>query len=249
MFDDTEQKIETQVSPENVAPEQKDPRQEQTENNIRIMRERWEQEKKRSELAEKRARDLEEQLAGRRSEEPRNQPAAEQEEDIPDDEIIDGKTHKKQLQRIKQELKQELQQMRAQTEFESAERSLRDKYTDFGSIVNEDTLKTFQAVYPEEYISMLSNPNPYARMKTAYTFISNLGIVERKQPAYDQGKNTRNPAPRAAASSSMVSSGPTTPLANFPGIEMEGRVVLTKQQMDEIDRDTQEKIRRFRGGY
>lgn len=249
MFDEADHVEEVttteQSTPETKPAEQKDHKQEQIENNIRIMRERWEQEKIERERAERRAKELEERYGSASQQKP--QQAAPVEEDVPDDEIVDGRTHKKQIQKIRQEFKQELELMRNKTEFESAERSLRDKYADFGSVVNEDNLKTFQAVYPEEYASMMSNANPYARIKTAYTLIANLGIVEKKQPAYDQGKPNRNTAPRAAASSSMVSSPATTPLSHIP--DMEGRVVLSKKQMDDIDRETQELVKRYRGGY
>lgn len=245
MFDEIKDDVQSQqISGEQV---QQPDQPTQKEHNLSNIREKWEKERQAREQAERRAAELEQQLA-RIPQKASSQVEASPEVDIPDDEIVDGRTYKLQRERLRNEYRQDLEQIKAQIAFDSAERILRDKYSDFTEVVNEENLKNFKFSHPEEYSSMMANPDPYAKMKTAYTNMLSLGIVDKpSSPSYAQGRPSRPASPKAAASVS-ANQNPTTPLAQFS--DMAGRRVLT-EEMKEANRkrinEDKEKLRQ--SGY
>jgi hypothetical protein len=249
MFDEV---IDTQTQPSAVSENestgaevtqdapQVDSKQELKERNITALRERLENERQAREYAQKKLKDLEERLMQQEERVSHSHAThVPEEQDIPDDEIVDGRTYKTRIKKIEQRFEDKIKQLEERTRFESAERSMRERYPDFGQIVTETNLRNFQQLYPEEYTSMMLNPDPYARMKTAYTSMVNFGVTEQSQaPSYTQGKPVnRAQAPKSAASAPTGPQSITTPLSYVADID--GRRVLTEEMKSEMRRKIQ----------
>ena len=201
------------------------------EYNLRILRER-------AEKAEARASELERQrqFEQQRAPQPVKVESNDEDFDIDDERYIEGKDFKKYLKGLKAEVRQTKQQIQEQTQLlqvQSAEQRLKDQYKDVDQVLTEENIKNLETIYPEEFESIKNNPNPYSKMKTAYTLIKNLNIAE--STIQEDKKIAENKLkPRSAASA--PSQGGETPLSKFQDY---GRRILTEGQKDEIMRRVQ----------
>lgn len=204
-----------QSTTEAVEEEQK-PEQEKSESqqetvrqyNIREMRRRLEE-------SERRSKDLEEQIKQQRA--PALQQASHTQQDeeiaIGDDELIEGKHLKKYVSNITRKFERKLEEMNSNSAATSADQRLKAQYQDFDHVVSQDNLKSLAAIYPEEYNSIMANPDIYGKAKTAYTMIKNLGIAENQYEDADRRLSQNRSRPRAAASVSPQAAD--TPLARI----------------------------------
>lgn len=112
-----------------------------------------------------------------------------------------------------------------------------DTLKDFNEIVSEENLKTFARLYPDDYQTMMSNPNLKAKSKTAYNMIKNYGIaIPRDVREADQKITANNQKPKLASLGSPQS--PQTPLTRLGDYE---RRVLSESDRDRIMADVQRK--------
>lgn len=240
MFDDTqtvdiqptaqEQVVENAPTTQEVPVEK--PQETLKEYNLRTMRER-------AEASERRNKDLENQLKQAREsqyQEPRRSTTPQQQEEVDeinvgDEELIEGKHLKKYISSITKKYDRELQQIKSQSSIDTAERTLRSRYPDADAVLSEDNVNNFKSLYPEEFSSVMSNPDAYARMKSAYTSIVNFGIAERKQATreVDRRMEDNRSKPRAAAASPTTSGD--SPLSRVGEFE---RRVLTEDMKERM---------------
>jgi len=240
MFDDTTQvdtisETQGQQPTESTAQEQSPLEQPPTlkEQNLRTMRER-------AEAAERRLKDLENQMKqARESQSYQEQPRQRQAEpiqasetiDVGDEELIEGKHLKKYVNSITQKYDRELQQIKSQNTIDNAERTLRSRYPDADDVLSEDNVNNFKALYPEEFSSVMSNPDAYSRMKSAYTNIVNFGISERREPTRDIDRRLQENKTKPRSAAATPSTSGDTPLSRIGEFE---RRILTPDMKDRI---------------
>jgi len=196
--------------------------------------------RRRLEESERRAKELEEQVrqqrsAPQQSQDYSNGAQSSDEFNIGDDDLIEGKHLKKYVNNITRQFEQKLQEMSVQSAATSADARLKSQYQDFDNVVSQENLKSFQAIYPEEYASMMSNPDLYSKAKTAYTMIKNLGIAENQYQDADRRLSENKTKPRAAAS--LAPQAADTPLARIGDYD---RRVLTEADKERLRKQVQE---------
>ncbi len=114
-----------------------------------------------------------------------------------------------------------------------------DSLKDFNEVVTEDNLQTFARLYPDDYSSMMSNPNLKSKSKTAYNMIKNYGIaIPRDVREADQKIAANNQKPKLASLGSPQS--PQTPLTRIGDYE---RRVLSEADRDRIMAEVERKKR------
>lgn len=136
-----------------------------------------------------------------------------------------------------QELENKLAQLEAQSEIE--------KLKDFNDVVSDDNLATFARLYPEDYATLLANPNMKAKAKTAYNMIKNYGISSKGEVLKQAEKiaaaekkieaNKSKPGTISAAASA-------TPLSKFARYNEDGRLVLSEEDAARINADVRRKL-------
>lgn len=103
-----------------------------------------------------------------------------QEEDyeinIGDDELAEGKHLSKVSKKIKK-LESKLQEYERRSVLSSTELRLKAELPDFDKVVTADNIKTLSATYPEIALTLEATTDLYAKAKSAYTIIKNMGIA------------------------------------------------------------------------
>ncbi len=195
--------------------------------NLRIMRERWEAaEREKNELAN-RLKQWEEQ---QRKAQPYNNYQAETPTSsnfniaIDDDALVDGKVAKTLAQQI-QQTQRELQEARQQAAITMAETYAAQRFPDFKSIVTEENLKNLQALHPDDFHSIMANPDPKSRFVTAYNMIKNYGVSENESQYITKRIEDIKAKPKQAASAGA--SIPDNPLSRVGDYD---RRILSKEQ-------------------
>lgn len=118
-----------------------------------------------------------------------------------DDDIVDGK-HVVALHKKIKKLEETISNYTKQSTESVAETRLKQKYSDFDSVVNSETIETLKNDHPEIYNTIYySQGDLYAKGISAYAFIKRLGIVP--DSTYDAEKqriktNTAKPRPLAS---------------------------------------------------
>lgn len=185
-----EPEVQPETTPEPVKPEaQPDTSKEK---NLRILRER----------AERAERERDELLR-------RQEPAKTEEDDIGigNDDFAEGKH----LRKLSQEIKQ-LKAQLANSSLDATEARLKSQYPDFDNVVSKENLEQLRDAYPEIALSLNSNPDMYAKAKSAYTIIKKLGIMPEENFEQEKAiakKNMAKPKPLA----SIAPQQGTTPLS------------------------------------
>lgn len=205
------------------------PKESAREYNIREMRRRLEE-------SERRAKDLEEQIKQQRNSPQQQAQSADSDDiNIGDEDLIEGKHLKKYVSNTIKKYELRLEEMAQQSATSAAENRLKSQYQDFDSVVSEENIKNLAALYPEDYRSLTSNPDIYAKGKTAYNMIKRYGIVESAYEDVDRRLSENKTKPRAAASISPQSSD--TPLARVGDYD---RRVLTEERKEQLRRQVEE---------
>jgi hypothetical protein len=250
MLNETENTLETtqtQSMPEATpveqptAQEQSVPKKEtQKELNLRILRERAEAERQARLVAEQKLQELEKQLQYQ-------QPKPSSHQDVPqesdnddvdfsfeDDSYIEGKHLKKYVSSLKKEIKQtkkQLEEYNKQTALTLAEQRLKSQYNDFEVVVTQDNLKNLAALYPDDYASMMSNPDIVARGKTAYNMINRYGISDTQYDKEAKRLEENKLKPRSVATAAPQSG--ETPLSRVGDYD---RRVLSEERKENLRR-------------
>ena len=222
-----------EVKQESPAPSESSLHTSTVENNLVALRKRLESEEAARKAAEKRALELEQRSQQVSSQ---SQPVPVEEEDIQIDneDYVQAKHIKSSTKKLKNKLsatEQKLVELEQKLSYMQAQREV-DALPDFYKVVNDDNIKTFARLYPEDYESMMANPNLSSRSKTAYNMIKNYGIIQKPDTSSQEEKLIATQfKPKAAASVSHQS--PQTPLTKVGDYE---RRVLTEADKDRINR-------------
>lgn len=160
----------------------------------------FEEMRKKVKQAERRARELEEQLAANEAKK-----AEVPEEDlsyhIEEDALVEGK-HLSKVDKKIQRLENKLKQYEQQSSLSATELRLKQQYSDFDFVVSADNLSKLAAEHPEIMQSINSNQDLYSKASSAYKLIKSLGIIEPVDVYQaDKEQAQRNAAkPKALAS-------------------------------------------------
>ncbi len=191
--------------------------------NMRMLRER-------AERAEKALAERERQEAYKSSQQHQpyqpTQPAHRNEEvkeeesfSINDDDIMEGRHIKKYSQSVAKEIKSLREELKKQQQYQQQQQAvqrIQSAMPDFQSIVNEESIKNFAAIYPEEYQSIGHIPDDYGRAKLAYTLIKSYGLNETHAPEQTRRiEENRNKPKASSASGGQSSTSPLSALGDY----------------------------------
>jgi len=116
-----------------------------------------------------------------------------------------------------------------------------DSIKDFNEVVSDENLKTFAKLYPDDYQTMMSNPNLKSKSKTAYNMIKNYGIMDANRSvshALDVEQKLSQNKQKPQASSNASPQQPQTPLTRLGDYE---RRTLTEADRDRIMAEVERK--------
>ena len=235
-----EQVVEQQVE----QPTEQTAQPKSSEANLSAMRKKLEAEESARISAERRAADLEQRLQNS----PQNSqtqviaPLPEEEDFAVDNEdYVQAKHIKTSNKKMKiklSETERKLLELEQKLSYFEAKVDT-DTLKDFNTVVSEDNLKSLARLYPDDYQTMMANPNLKAKSKTAYNMIKNYGIVNNND--VEQRINANKQKPQMASVGAPQQ--PQTPLSRLNDYD---RRVLTD---DDRDRIMQEVERKKRGPY
>ena len=219
-----------QVQPEEKPVEQ--PKESQKEQNLRILRER-------AERAERRAAEMEQLMQQQKQQQyqqPQQVQQVEHQEEfrMEDDAYLDGKKFNNYLERKKQEdrkQREENQRLQQQILSSLAEQRIRTELPDFDQVVSAENLKNLAAVKGESYQSMMSNPDLYAKAKTAYDMIKGYGLNEDYS---DMNKKIADNKSKPRAAASVAPQQADTPLSRVG--DYDRRILTDAQRLENMKR-------------
>lgn len=166
--------------------------------------------------------------------------------DISDDALIEGKHLKKYIKSLKQELKSNKKQSEyhnRQMMANQAEMMLKNKFSDFDTVVNKENIEKLAAKNPVLHRSLYANTDVYDFGYTAYELIKNSGIVNTQNSnntqyeEIDRRVEENKGKPRSSASVSPQTAD--RPLARVGDYD---RRVLT----DARKRELREQVERYK---
>lgn len=240
--DDLNYNPEQSQTPETGAYEPERPvvKESNKDENFNTLRELRNEERRKREAAEQRARELEYQLQQRLQEQERKsryvEPDADDEFDIDDDSYLEGKQVKKILSKINKRLKTTEEQFKQESQRNAvvnAERALMSEFKDFKEIVTRDNLERLQYEKPSVYRSIMANPDIYDQGYTAYEALKNFKKADPYED-YDRRIEENRQRPRSAASAApQVGESPLTRAKDYD------RRVLTDADRERIRRNVQ----------
>ena len=204
------------------------------ENNLVALRKKLEVEENARKAAERRAQELEER--SQQFSHPQQQLAPVEEDDIQVDneDYVQAKHIKSSTKKLKSKLSatdQRVIDLEQKVSYLEAKREI-DALPDFYKVVSDDNIKTFARLYPEDYESMIANPNLSARSKTMYNMIKNYGIIQPIDTTIQQERMIANQN-KPKSSATVAAQIPQTPLTKVGDYE---RRVLTDADKDRINK-------------
>lgn len=225
----------TQVQ-ETQAPEtpQEQPQIDRKEQNLTAMRKKIEAEESARRAAEQKVAEYERILAQQQAvQSPTQQHSQQDEDDLPvdNDDYIQAKHYKTSNKKTKTRLSEQEKQIKELNEKLAIleAKSEMDRIKDFNDVVNDDNLKTFQRLYPEDYAVVMTNPDLRLKSKAAYNMIKNYGIANPLLKDVDERVEANKRKPQSSSVSSPQSSA--SPLATF---NPDGRRVMSEADRDRI---------------
>lgn len=128
-------------------------------------------------------------------------PVEEEDIDIADNDLAEGK-HLKKLKREVKQLKVQLQQNLEQSNASMIETKLRSTFTDFDSVVTKENVEMLRDMEPELASTLASSKDMYATAVSAYKMIKRLGINQNHYDAEKEvaQKNAAKPRPLTSIS-------------------------------------------------
>lgn len=168
--------------------------------------------------------------------------------DVEDDDYVQAKQVKKSTKAVNAKLRateDRLAQMEQALYTLRAEKAT-DKIEDFNEVVSNDNLKILERLYPDEYETLMYNPNLKSKSITAYNMLTRYGIVDAKT-SIKKEDNIRavdkriedNKLKPGASSMAKSSSSPLTQTSRY---DSDGRLVMTDADRDRINLRMKEKL-------
>lgn len=213
--------------------------------NMTMLRKRLDAEEEARKNAERRAQELEQRYQNVIPQ-PVNAPQAVEEDEL----LVDNEDYvqAKHVKTTNKKLKSELAQ--ANKRLEDLDRKMAyfeakldtDALKDFEQVVSDDNLKTLARLYPDDYNTVMQNPNLKAKSKTAYNMIKNYGIynTEVDHEATTARIVANHQKPKSAAVISPQA--PQTPLTR---LDEYGRRIMSEEDAAAIMRNVRRKLGDF----
>lgn len=173
------------------------------EDNLRIMREKAERAERERDLMMTRMIEME---AREKKYQPKPEPIKEEVEeelkfDFSEDDLVDGKTAKKMLQKIER-LEKKLNNQSHQSKEMATESRIKSDFPDFDKVVSVDNVQRLNEEYPEIAITLRDTPDLYNKAAAAYKIMKKFGI-HKELYGTDKAKaieNAKKPRPLASVS-------------------------------------------------
>jgi len=205
-----EQEIPTETNEQEVTEQTDEPVQKPSpkEENLSALRKEKERvARERDELAEK----LRVYETARQQEQPTQAP---QDEDfsIGEDDLVEGKHVKRLISKIKK-LEEKVTNNYNAAQVTSIETRLNTQFSDFSSVVNEDTMSTFKELYPEVAKTLVSSPDLHSKAVSAYTLIKKLGIYQDPSPYNKDINKIKSNASKPRSSAAVAPQQGDSPLS------------------------------------
>lgn len=108
--------------------------------------------------------------------------------DIDDDEIIEGRHLKTLVKNEIETAKKTITQYQRQYEESLVEKQIKETYSDWDQVVNHETVKKLNELYPDVAYSLSLNPDLKKKASSTYTIMKNLGISSTSDNLYDQDR-------------------------------------------------------------
>jgi len=203
--------------------------------NLVALRKRLESEEEARKAAERRAQEIEQRLNQMTQQQPAA-PVVIEEDDlsVDNEDYVQAKHVKSSNKKIKTKIaatEQKIQELEQKLAYVEA-KVYTDALKDFNKVVSDDNLKTLAALYPEDYQTMMANPNLKAKSKTAYNMIKNYGIIDNEAPRdnrqFEQRMAANKQKPQSASVASPQSGGA---LSKF---DEHGRRMMSETERDRI---------------
>lgn len=227
IIDQPESTQETTVEQSNVAP-----RESSIERNLAAMRKKLEAEEAARREAERRAEEAYRLMQEKeRGSSYTPDVAVDEDDPVDPDDYLQGRTFQKATKKLKtkqQEQERKVQELNEKLAYLEAKAEVA-AIGDFYQVLTDDNVKTLARLYPDDYATVMSNPNLTAKSKTLYNMVKNYGIVDPVQQK-TQERIEKNKA-KPVSSSNASTQTPQTPLARLGDYE---RRVLTNADRDRI---------------
>jgi len=213
-----------EVVQETTQPEQKS----SYEQNIISMRKKLEAEEEARQAAERRLQEMERKL---QSIQPQTGNTHTDDDDLsgdPDD-YLQVKQFKKNTSKLSSkisEAERRYQELNDKIERIEAQSALKD-LKDFDDVVNDDSIKNLARLYPEDYETVMANPNLKNKSKTVYNMIKNYGLYSKGLKESDDKVSKNKSKPGNPASGQT----PNTPLSKLNDYD---RRVMTEEDRARI---------------
>lgn len=138
--------------------------------------------------------------------------------DIEEDGYVEGKNFKRYISELKRETRktrEELNNYHSQQAQVTAELRLKAAYPDLDNVINSKNMEKLAQLYPEDYATVMSNPDLYAKGKTFYNMVTRYGISEKhKDAAARIDENLSKPKP-SAGSTGYTSDSPLASVKDY----------------------------------
>ena len=124
------------------------------------------------------------------------QPKQEQEQPLDDDDYIEAKRFKSEINSLRSEINQYKQQQQST----SIEMQLRNKYNDFDKVMTYENIAKLRELRPEIAQSLHHTPDLYNKASATYTILKEMGIYQSEtySPEKDRSDyNQQKPKPTA----------------------------------------------------
>lgn len=162
--------------------------------------------------------------------------------ELDDDSFAEGKHLKKTYNKVNKKIN-ELKKLHQQTQVQTIEMQLRNKYTDFDNVVSTENLEKLKQDKPFLYKSIISNPDLYEKGQAAYDIIKNSVFYSEKNKYEDVDKRIEQNKNKPRSIANVAPQTGDTPLAKVGDYD---RRILTEERKAEIRRQVEE-AKRNRG--
>lgn len=155
------------------------------------------------------------------------------------DDLVEGK-HLNQYGKELKNLQNELKNYKQQSYVENSKARLKSQFPDFESVVNNDTIETFQYAYPELAATLNSTSDVYTAGVSAYHMIKKFGVYTDPESTPEKElakKNMAKPRPLTSVSPQQGDSPMSRANAFANG--------LTKELKDQLAREMKEARRGY----
>ena len=218
-----EREIATEAVVEAEAPVQEQhPKEDRAAHHLYNMRKKLEAEADAREKAERRAADLERIIQEKQFIASALPHQEEEDISIDNEEYVQAKHVKTSNSKLRRQLEEQNKKLESMAKMMSYLEAKSDTATlkDFDDVVSTDNMKMLATLYPDDYESVMANPNLRARSRTAYNMIKNYNInsepeqqISRKSHQIDDRIAANKSRPQAA--SVAAPKAPPTPLSEF----------------------------------